>query len=76
MFNGIVATLARIHAQRRLPERPMHLLWGYLLWRRRARNASRALAKKLVLAAFRLLRRPFLYDLSREPSSHSKPALK
>jgi hypothetical protein len=65
MFNGIVATLARIHAQRRLPERPMHLFWGYLLWRRRARNAARALAKKLVLASFRLLRRPFVYDLSR-----------
>jgi hypothetical protein len=65
MFNGIVAALVRIRAQRRIPERRMHLLWGYFLWRRRARGKLRALGKNLVLAVFRLFRLRFIYDLSR-----------
>lgn len=65
MFNGIVATLVHIRAQRRVPERRMHLFWGYFLWRRRLRNSVRGTARKLVLGAFRLFRLRFLYDLSR-----------
>ena len=48
-----------------IPERRMHLLWGYFLWRRRARGKLRALGKNLVLAVFRLFRLRFIYDLSR-----------
>jgi Exostosin family len=65
MFNGIVAALVRVRAGRRIRERRMHLFWGYFLWRRRAGGSLRAVGKKLVLGAFRLLRLRFIYDLSR-----------
>lgn len=64
MFNGIVATYARMAAERRIPERWIHPFWGYILWRRRFRNAVRGVAKKTVLGVFRLLRLRFIYEMN------------
>jgi hypothetical protein len=64
MFNGIVATLVRLRAERRVPERWIHPFWGYMLWRRRFRNSARAFAKRLVLGVFRLLKLRFIYEMN------------
>jgi hypothetical protein len=64
MFNGIVATYARMAAERRIPERWIQPFWGYILWRRRFRNAVRGVAKKTVLGVFRLLRLRFIYEIN------------
>lgn len=64
MFNGIVATYARMAEQRRIPERWIHPFWGFILWRRRFRNAVRGFAKKTVLGIFRFLKIPFIYEMN------------
>ena len=64
VFNGIVATLVRLRAERKVPERWIHPFWGFILWRRRFRNAARSSAKKLVLGLFRLLRIRFIYEMN------------
>jgi hypothetical protein len=64
MFNGVIATYVRMVAERRIPERWIHPLWGFILWRRRFRNATRALVKKIVLGVFRILKLRFIYELN------------
>jgi hypothetical protein len=64
MFNGIIATFCTMAAERKVPERWVHPFWGYILWRRRFRNTTRAIAKKVVLGVFRLLRLRFIYELN------------
>ncbi len=65
VFNGIIAACVRARERRRISERWIHLFWGYMLWRRRAYNSSRALVKTVVLGVFRLLGLRFLYQLNR-----------
>jgi hypothetical protein len=64
MFNGIVSTLIRLRAERKIPERWIHPFWGYILWRRRFRNTARGVAKNAVLAIFRLLKLRFIYEMN------------
>jgi len=64
MFNGIIATLLRLRDARRIPEIWVHPFWGFILFKRRFRNAARTAIKKVVLGVFRLLKLRFIYDLN------------
>jgi hypothetical protein len=64
MFNGIIATLIRVREARRIPERWIHPFWEFILWKQRFRNSARGIAKKAVLAVFRLLKLRFIYEMN------------
>jgi hypothetical protein len=65
MFNGIVAACVRAKERRKISERWIRPFWGFMLWRRRMYNWSRAALKSVVLWVFKLMGRKFVYDLNR-----------
>jgi hypothetical protein len=64
MFNGLVAVCVRERARRKISERWVRPFWGFMLWRRRAYNSSRAMMKKSVLWVFKVLRLRFVYEMN------------
>nr|ADC36147.1 exostosin family protein [uncultured bacterium 162] len=64
MFNGIVAACVRAKERRKISERWIQPFWGFMLWRRRMYNWSRAALKSVVLWVFKLMGRKFVYDLN------------
>jgi hypothetical protein len=63
-FNRVVEACARAKANRQVPERWIQPLWRFMLWRARTSVALRSFAKKVVLGAFRLAGKRFIYDLN------------
>ena len=64
MFNGIVGVCVRAKERRKISERWIQPFWGFMLWRRRMYNGSRAAMKRVVLWVFKLMGRKFVYDLN------------
>ena len=64
MFNGLVAVCVRERERRKISERWVRPLWGFMLWRRRAYHWSRAMLKKSVLWVFKVLRLRFVYEMN------------
>jgi hypothetical protein len=65
-FNRVIESCERAKANRRIPERWIHPFWGYMLWRARLKYGFRAFAKKIILGAFRVAGKRFIYDLNRD----------
>lgn len=63
-FNHIVQACVTIRRRRRIPERLIHHVWGYMLWRKRLKGDFRTNLRNAVLKTFRLLHIPFPYDLN------------
>jgi hypothetical protein len=64
VFNSVIAACERELDARRVPERWIHSLWPCLLWQWRIQGELRGLAKRVVLAGFRLIGKKFIYEVN------------
>jgi Exostosin family len=64
VFNHVVAACERARENRRIPERWIHPFWGFMLWRARFRNHARGVLKNLILRIFKLMGKPFIYEMN------------